>query len=152
MSAAASNCHATALIVADRGVLIMGPSGSGKTALALTLIDQATAAGRLARLVADDQLFLSTVSGRLLARAPSTTAGLAEARGFGPAPVKAEPLALIDLAVLLVAADVAPRMHEAKAFEWHGVTTGQLVLPARDTVQATLAIAAWFGWSAFTQA
>jgi serine kinase of HPr protein (carbohydrate metabolism regulator) len=145
----APNRHATALIVADRGILIMGPSGSGKTALALALIRQAVAVGRFARLVADDQVFLSDRAGRLLARAPATIAGLVEVRGLGPTTVRAEAAAVIDLAVALEIPDRAPRMREPRMFAFEGASVGQLVLPARDTLQSALAVVACFKWPPF---
>ncbi len=118
----ATNLHASALIVADRGIVIIGASGSGKTALALMLVRQAASEGRFARLVADDQIFLSTSAGRLVARTPATIAGLAEARGFGPTPVLTEPAAVIDLAVALDAPGNAPRMAEPQRFEFGGAS------------------------------
>ena len=144
-----TNRHATALILADRGLLIMGASGSGKTGLALTLIRQAATEGRFARLVADDQVFVSAMAGRLIVHAPRTIGGLAEARGLGPAPVQAEAAAVIDLAVLLEPPGNVPRMAEPQRFEISGASVDQLTLPARDTIQSTLAIAAWFGWPPF---
>ena len=145
----AVNRHATAVILGDRGILIMGPSGSGKTALALTLIRQAIAQRRFARLVADDQAFLSVAAGRLLARAPATIAGLAEVRGLGPTSVTSEATAVIDLAVMLEAADNAPRMREPQRFEYDGIGVERLALPARSAIQSALAIAAWLGWQPF---
>jgi len=50
----ASNFHAGAVLLADRGVLVAGPSGAGKTALCLTLLDQARLHGYAARLVRND--------------------------------------------------------------------------------------------------
>jgi HPr kinase/phosphorylase len=77
--------HATAVALAGQGVLICGRSGSGKSALALQLM----ALG--ARLVADDQTFITTVDGELVGSAPPTIRGLIEARGIGV--LNAQPLA-----------------------------------------------------------
>ncbi len=75
------NIHATAVIAGETGILVTGRSGSGKSALALSLVRSAAAAGRFAALVADDQVLLRAVDGRVIALAPSTTAGLVEVRG-----------------------------------------------------------------------
>ena len=69
--------HGTCVGIGGRGVLIAGPSGSGKSDLALRLID------RGAVLVADDQVRLTAMDGRLLATVPDTIAGKIEARGIG---------------------------------------------------------------------
>ncbi|MGE0279786.1 MAG: HPr kinase/phosphorylase [Rhizobiaceae bacterium] len=147
----AINRHATAVILADRGVLITGASGSGKTALALTLMQHAAADGRFARLVADDQVFLFGGAGRLLVRAPATIAGLVEVRSLGPVGIKTEGAAVIDLAVSLEIPDKTPRMREQQRFEFGGIGVDHLVLPARDALQSSLAIAAWFGWPPFSR-
>ena len=55
----ADNFHATAVVLGDRGIVIAGEPGMGKTQLALDLISHARTQGRFARLVADDQIFLS---------------------------------------------------------------------------------------------
>ncbi|MEC8388619.1 MAG: hypothetical protein VX098_10900, partial [Pseudomonadota bacterium] len=57
--------HGTCVAIDGAGVLLRGPSGSGKSDLALRLIDGG------ATLVGDDQLELSRVNDRLVARAPS---------------------------------------------------------------------------------
>jgi serine kinase of HPr protein (carbohydrate metabolism regulator) len=81
------NVHATCLRVgragrpfrapASAGGLLLGDSGAGKSDLALRLI------GRGAQLVADDRTDLCVESGRLVARAPRSIAGLLEVRGVG---------------------------------------------------------------------
>lgn len=88
--------HATAVAIGGRAVLLTGPPGSGKSDLALRLID------RGARLIADDQVALTVVGGRLQAAAPPAIAGLLEVRGVGIVPcaaVTGVPCALlVDLA------------------------------------------------------
>ena len=69
--------HASCVAIGERAVLITGGSGSGKSDLALRLID------RGAMLVADDGTLVRSEDGLLLARAPSTIAGLLEVRGVG---------------------------------------------------------------------
>lgn len=69
--------HATCVGIDGRGLLITGPSGAGKSSLALALM----ALG--ARLVADDQVTLSTRGTALLATCPPALRGMIEARGLG---------------------------------------------------------------------
>ena len=69
--------HASCVAVDGWGVLLLGPSGSGKSDLALRLID----AGAV--LVADDQVDIAAVDGRLEAAPPAALAGRIEARGLG---------------------------------------------------------------------
>lgn len=99
----AVNLHATAFVLGDRGVLVTGISESGKSLLALTMVEQERAAGRYARLVADDQVFAAKRHGRLVVFTPAAIAGLAEARGFGPSRRDCEPAAIIDLEVEMAA-------------------------------------------------
>lgn len=135
------NRHGTALVIGDRGILIEGPSGSGKTVLALTLI-RTYAASAFARLVADDQVFLLGCSGRLLAIAPDTISGLAEARGAGPHALEWERAAVIDLVVTLVEPQHVPRLADIEPLDVGGVAVPQLKLARRDAQAAAYAIAA----------
>lgn len=137
-----TNYHASLVILDDRGVLITGPSGSGKTMLALRLLSHGTAQRRFARLVADDQVFLEASGGRLIGRAPATIAGLAEARGCGPAPIEYEKAAVIDLVVQLVPANLAPRYRQTESIRLEGIELPILQLPERDAESALFAIAA----------
>lgn len=87
--------HATAVRVADRGVLIRGRSGAGKSALALELIDDPRNA---ALLVADDQVVLRNAGDGIMMSAPAALAGLIEIRGIGIvrlAPADETPLSLV---------------------------------------------------------
>jgi serine kinase of HPr protein (carbohydrate metabolism regulator) len=138
-----ANIHATALLLGDRGVLICGLSGSGKTTLALTLIGQFSAAGRFARLVGDDQLFVHSPAGRLVVSSPETIAGLAEVHGLGPRPLPHQPSAVIDLVVRLVAEAEAPRLPEPQTETLAGVVLPRLDLPARNSTASALAVTAW---------
>jgi HPr kinase/phosphorylase len=86
--------HATC--VADgpeRALLILGPSGSGKSALALQLI----ALGLT--LVADDRTELSSGVAGPVARCPTPTRGLIEARGLGILNAPTLPEACVTLAI-----------------------------------------------------
>jgi serine kinase of HPr protein (carbohydrate metabolism regulator) len=71
------NIHASCVVLAGKGVLLLGKSGAGKSDLALRLIDEG------ARLVADDRCELFVRGGKLCARAPASIAGLMEIRGIG---------------------------------------------------------------------
>lgn len=111
--------HATALALgvdADgplAGVLIFGKSGSGKSSLALAAIEACP--WRRTAIVADDAVVLKAQGKRLFARAPGPIAGLVEARGFGPAPVRSVPEILLLFAVDL---DAAPaRMPEVSVLQ-----------------------------------
>jgi serine kinase of HPr protein (carbohydrate metabolism regulator) len=144
---AKDNFHATALILSDRGVLIMGPSGSGKTTLALALITRETVAGRFARLVSDDQLFVAAHGERLVATCPDTIAGLAEVHGIGPRPQPYVASAVIDLVVRLVPQSDAPRLGDAQTQAIAGISLPAIDLPARNAEACCLALAAWFNTS-----
>ena len=106
------NIHASAVVLGDRGIVIVGSSGMGKTQLALTLICHARSFGWFARLVADDQVLLSAHGGRVICAAPATIAGLVEVRGVGPWPAACEMKVPADLVVRLVERHVAERFPE----------------------------------------
>lgn len=144
---AKDNVHATGLLVGDRGVLITGPSGSGKTTLALALIARETAAGRLARLVGDDQLFVAARGERLVATCPETIAGLAEVYGVGPRPQPHVGSAVIDLVVRLVAQADAARLGEPQTEVIAGVSLPVIDLPARNAEACCIALTAWLNAS-----
>lgn len=137
---AASNLHGTALVVGDRGVLIVGASGSGKTTLALSLITRMRASGRFACLVADDQLLASGQGGRLVCAAPDTIRGLAEVHGLGPRLLESEAKAVIDLVVRLLPA--AERFPEEESETMSGCVIPVLRLGERNTAGALLAVSA----------
>lgn len=136
------NMHGTAVILGDRGVLITGGSGSGKTALALALIAQARREGMFARLVSDDQVFLSNLGGRLVCSAPPTISGLVEVRGLGPRPIAAEPSAVVDLVVRLALADATERFPEETTAALAGSEIACLDLAERNAAGAAAAVAA----------
>jgi serine kinase of HPr protein (carbohydrate metabolism regulator) len=136
------NMHGTAVVLGDRGVLITGGSGSGKTALALALIAQARCEGMFARLVSDDQVFLSNHRERLVCSAPPTISGLVEVRGLGPRPIKAEPSAVVDLVVRLAPADATERFPEQATVRLAGCEVACLDLAERNAAGAAAAVAA----------
>lgn len=141
--------HATAVVLGDRGVLVSGPSGSGKTALALALVEKFRASGRFARLVSDDQTFLSAHQGRLVCHAPPMIAGLAEVRGLGPVAVEHEPAAAVDLLVRLVPAAQVERLPEAKSELVMGCTVPKVMLAEREIGAAVPVILALLGVGLF---
>lgn len=135
------NLHGTAIVIGDRGILICGASGSGKTTLALSTIAAAVAAGRFARLVADDQVFLDRRDGRLLCLAPPPIAGLVEVRGATPHRLRHERAAVIDVLVRLVETHDAPRFSDDRFEEIAGCRLPLLVVAQRN-VQGVAAILA----------
>lgn len=131
------------VVLGDVGVLITGRSGSGKSQLALDLLR-----GTPGWLVADDQVYLSSRGGRLVAQAPGSIAGLIEARGFGPAPVGSLTQAVVDLVVTLEPDD-APRVADGETVAIGGVAVPLLRLGARDTRAAAAAVRARLGFPPF---
>ncbi|MDQ2632580.1 MAG: HPr kinase/phosphorylase [Pseudomonadota bacterium] len=138
----ADNFHASAIVLADRGIVIAGASGSGKTQLALALVGLGRSLGLFARLVADDQVLLSAHRGRLVCAAPPAIAGLAEVRGLGPQPVRYEAKAPVDLLVRLVERGAAERFPEADTEVLLGCHVPLMKLAADDRQAATTAVAA----------
>ncbi|MEW9835358.1 HPr kinase/phosphorylase [Mesorhizobium marinum] len=137
-----TNLHATAVVLGDRGVLIAGASGAGKTQLALWLVSHAAANGLFARLVADDQLFLSAHGGRLVCTAPVAIAGLVEVRGIGPSATHHEPKVAVDLIVRLVGPADAERFPEPATETLLGCSVPQLTLSSHDRDAAGAAVLA----------
>lgn len=134
--------HGTALVLGDRSVLITGGSGSGKTTLALALIAQARREGIFARLVSDDQVFLSNHAGRAVCRAPETIGGLVEVRGLGPQAIRFEPAAVVDLLVRLVPPAAAERFPEESIATIAGCPVACLDIAEHNVIGALAAIAA----------
>ena len=137
-----NNLHASAVVLGDRGIVIAGPPGSGKTQLALALISHGRSFALFARLVADDQIFLSAHNGRLICTAPETIAGLAEVRGVGPQPIDHEKKAPVDLLVRLVERSTAERFPEAETETLMGCEVPLMRLAAGDRQAALTAVAA----------
>jgi len=133
------NLHGTALVLGDRGVLILGPSGSGKSTLALALISRF---GRAACLVADDQMLVRARAGRLICAAPQAIRGLVEVHGVGPRPLAVQPEAVIDLAVRLVPAGETRRLPEDEFEDVAGCRLPRLTVRERDALPALMAVAA----------
>lgn len=139
------NLHATALVAGRAGILVMGASGSGKSSLALAMADFGAAHGVFVRLVADDRVWLRKAGGRLLASVPQPIEGLVEVRGYGPAPMRHEAAAVIDLVVRLVDPLHAPRHRDDAPCRLLGLDLPSLVLASRDARGAVAAVAAHLG-------
>jgi len=104
--ATAASVHASAVMVADRAVLIRGPSGSGKSRLAFDLI----LAGRTGQippavLVGDDRVHLAVHGHHLVVRPAPQLAGLIEIRGLGIRRCAFTAEAVVGLVVDLAAQD-----------------------------------------------
>jgi HPr kinase/phosphorylase len=99
--------HGTAMLIGAHGVLIRGASGTGKSGLANALIS------RGARLIADDRVWLSARSGRLIASVPAAIAGMLELRGRGLVAVPREPFGVIHLVADFEGAEELDRMPDA---------------------------------------
>jgi serine kinase of HPr protein (carbohydrate metabolism regulator) len=122
--------HASAMLVGARAVLIRGPAGAGKSRLALALIDAAASrALPFARLVADDRVEIEAAHGHLLARAPTSLAGLIEVRGLGIRQLAFEPIAVIGWIVDLAAADAERLPSPAATAEIAGIALPRLAIP-----------------------
>jgi len=136
------NLHGTALVLGDRGVLVLGASGSGKSVLALALISRFREAGRLACLVSDDQVLVGVRAGRLVCRAPEAIRGLVEVHGVGPRAFAVQPEAVIDLAVRLVPPNTTQRLPEDEFEDVAGCRLPLLRIRERDALPAMAAVAA----------
>lgn len=98
MSVVEANIHATAIVVGTTGLLFVGPSGAGKSTLAFACLNEAKALGLFAALVADDRVLVSRFGEHVLARCPSSIAGLLELRHTGIVEVGRLPSALMQIA------------------------------------------------------
>lgn len=129
---AAPNLHGTALVVSGHGLLIRGASGSGKSSLALSTLRRAQALGLPARLVSDDQIFVTPDGARLRMRAPEAIRGLLEVRGVGllrqPFVIEAPAWLVVDLCPR----ETIRRLPEPSTAEIAGVTIRRITLPERD--------------------
>jgi len=110
VTTARANVHGTAIVPGTRGFLLTGPSGSGKSRLALACITAARQAGHFAALVADDRVDLALEHDRIVARCPPSIHGLIEIRGAGIGTIETVPAAVMDWAILPVAAPFDPRL------------------------------------------
>ncbi len=115
----AASVHASAVLVANRAVLIRGPSGAGKSRLALDLI-LAGRSGQIppAVLVGDDRVHLEASQEQLVVRPARELAGLIEIRGLGIRRSDFIEQAIVGLVVDLSASD-AERLPPEEALLTH---------------------------------
>lgn len=112
------NIHGTAIVIATTGLIFVGPSGSGKSGVAHACLSQARALGVFARLVSDDQVFVTASHGRIIASRPQSIAGRMELRGSGIVRMPSIARARLDYAVLPDALENMERLpEEGELFE-----------------------------------
>ena len=128
----AKSIYASAVKLAQGGVLLLGPSGSGKSSLAVLLIDHYGG-----QLIADDRVCLTVTDTRLHAAPPDNLAGLLELRGLGIITMPHQN-AVIDLAVELVARKQVPRLAKADSFTHHGIDIPLIRLHGHDMASAAI--------------
>ena len=114
--------HASCVALEGKAVLLRGAPGAGKSDLALRLIEGG------ARLVADDQVALTSSGEALLAAPPSRIAGLLEVRGLGIVSMEFATKCPVHLVVDLVQPDAVERMPEAGTVELCGHRIAQVAL------------------------
>ena len=135
------NIHGTALLIGDRGVVIIGASGAGKSTLALALASHFTSRATLCRLVSDDQFFVSVHQGRVICRAPPPIAGKVEVHGIGPQAIPFAPAMVADIVFRLVPAGRAMRLQDDGTEAIGAVTLPRIDIPERN-VEASMAVVA----------
>lgn len=106
------------------GALLRADPGGGKSDLAFRLINKG------AKLVADDQVELSSENGVVMARAPENLKGSLEVRGFGVAAVPHVDRAPVALVVDLVTADEVERLPSDRTVEIVGQAVPVIALAA----------------------
>lgn len=104
--------YGTCVALGPVAALLQGPSASGKSDLALRFV-HAFPATDGARLVADDQVYVSMEGTRLMARPPAVLAGKIEVRGIGIIDLPHLPEAELKLIVRLSAPHDVLRMPPA---------------------------------------
>jgi HPr kinase/phosphorylase len=138
-----SYIHATAIAIAEAGVLIRGPSGAGKSSLAFALIAAAESAGLFAMLVGDDRIGVELRGGRVIARGHPSILGKIERRGQGIFEVPFLPAVVVRLVVGLCGADGVPHRYPERKND-HTVIPGAnlpFLQLRQDAAPAGLALA-----------
>ncbi len=108
--------HATAVVVGEKGLLLIGASGAGKSSLAERIIAEARAAGRFAGLVGDDRVWVEARGGRLVASAHPALRGQIERRGIGIERV--DPVASTIVHGVISIEPNPPRLPEPESLIW----------------------------------
>lgn len=101
--------YGTCIALGAKAALLQGPPGSGKSDLALRFVLECPA-HLGAALVSDDQVLLSALDGRLIARPPAAIAGKIEVRGLGIVTLPFREEAELKLIVRLADAADIPRL------------------------------------------
>ena len=122
--------HASAFAYEGAGCLVLGEAGSGKS----SLLAHALLLG--AKLIADDQVILSSDGANLIARAPDSLAGIIELYGLG---IISHPHVASHPVHLVVALEKgeAERLPEPQQVEYCGLTLPFVRLVSPSTVQAS---------------
>jgi len=123
--------HGTAVVIGTTGLIVIGPSGSGKSSVAVQLMAGARRYGHLALLLSDDQVFVDSVNGRVVATAPQTIKGRIELYGSGIGYAETIDSTVLDFALQPVAADSANRIPEENQ-RWSPLAGIDLPLHAVD--------------------
>ena len=133
---AATNIHATGLVLGTTGLILRGPSGAGKSLLALELIDEWEMRGEGAKLVSDDRIDIEATTTGLVMRAPKAIEGLVELRGRGIVSRPFVATAPLHLVVDLV--DTLERMVEEDQLtaELAGITLARCPVPRAGIVDS----------------
>ena len=133
---AATNIHATGLVLDKIGIVFRGPSGSGKSVLALQLMDEWEARGLDAKLVSDDRIDIEAGKAGLTMYAPKAIEGLVELRGRGIVSRPFVSKAPVHLVVDMV--DTLERMVEEDALETklEGVTLPRCPVPRAGIIDS----------------
>jgi HPr kinase/phosphorylase len=101
--------HASALALAEAGIVIRGAAGAGKSRLTLALLEVARQTGRFGALIGDDVIQLSAYHGRLIARGHPAIHGQIEYRGNGIVEVETAAAVVVRLVVDILPPDQVVR-------------------------------------------
>lgn len=122
--------HASCAALGGDAVILLGPPGSGKSDLVLRLIQNPAW-----RLVADDQVAITSEAGALRVAPPASLRGLLEVRGIGIVaglPVAEDPPPALRLAVHLVPRPEVPRLPEPTTWHCAGLGIPAVALHGHD--------------------
>ena len=134
-----SSQHGCAIVLDDRGLLVLGPSGSGKSRICHLLVKRWNQQDRYAHWVADDRFILQSVGGVLIAHSPSSIAGLAERRFHGIEDVDSQAKVVVDFVVQLVEDENLERLPDSN-LNWQTPCGSQLPLISVPSRRLELAI------------
>ena len=122
--------HGTTVEIQGKAILLIGKPGIGKSSLALQLID------RGARLVADDQTYLTLEKGELYASCPDALKGLLEVRGVGICPFSSQNKSPLNLVVEICELDEILRLPDPTFIQYHNISIPSLKLAKYDPLGA----------------